>query len=126
MNPHGNYIIEVVDDIVHVFPSGGFNALGIEELHQDIVLKAPINRPWALFEHPRDLAGLTPEAIEALINSYQKFATANCVVAALEISSVWKGVFDSFIVDKVDFPIYLDSNITYLENEIRAKLKNSY
>lgn len=70
MNPHGNYIIEVVDDIVHVFPNGRFNALGIEELHQDIVRNAPIVRPWALFEHPRDLAGLTPETIDALINSY--------------------------------------------------------
>lgn len=70
MKPHGQYKVTLEGSVVHVFPEGGFNEEGIQEMHEHVLLVAPKNKQWALFEHPKDLAGLTPEALKELIVSY--------------------------------------------------------
>lgn len=122
MNPHGEYKIEVMENILHVFPVGGFNAQGIEELHNDVAKKAPKNRAWALFEHPFNHAGLTPEAVDEIINCYQRLSQTNCVAVALEISSTWQGIFEKLILEKVKIPVYLDSRPEILEQKIKEEL----
>ncbi|RTR39493.1 hypothetical protein EKG38_06705 [Shewanella canadensis] len=122
MKPHGEYKIELMNNIVHVFPSGGFNEQGIIQLHKKIASIAPHDKPWALLEHPKNIAGLTPEAVEELINSYQNLGKLNCVAAGLEVSSTWRRVFETLIVGKVDIPVYLNSDSEKLEQLIKQKL----
>jgi len=126
MKAHGEYRIEVIENIVHVFPTGDFNAQGISALHKEISELAPKGKAWALFEHPYNYAGLTPEAIDELIQSYNNLAKINCVVAALEISTPWQHIFESLVLNKVNIPIFLDSCSDKLAlniNETLRKLK---
>ena len=105
MKPHGQYKLYLEGDILHVYPFGGFNVQGIIELHQTIILRAP-SGSWALFEHLIDKAGLTPDAVSEVIRFYRRLQSINCVAAALEMSPVWQGVFEEYIVGKLDIPIF--------------------
>jgi hypothetical protein len=122
MNPHGDYKVELINDVVHVFPIGGFNEGGIRELREQILLIAPINRAWGLFEHPKDLAGLTPEASNELLKSYQNFCKLNCKVIAVEASSTWQGVIDKMLNGNLDIPFYLSNDLVELEDLIKPHL----
>ncbi|MCL6416241.1 hypothetical protein MIB92_11310 [Aestuariirhabdus sp. Z084] len=122
MKPHGDYRITLAGDILHVFPAGGFNAQGIIELHKAITLVAPKNNPWALFEHPYNNAGLTPDAIIAIIHSYQNLEASGCIAVALELSSTWQRVFQQSVIDKIRIPVYLDSDPENLETRLRQTL----
>jgi len=124
MSPHGKYKIELIGNVVHVFPTGGFNEQGIRQMHKEIASIAPKIKPWALLEHPKDIAGLTPEAIEELVSCYKSLSSINCVVAALQISGAWQGVFETRIVDKVNIPVYLDCDLALLEKQITHILDN--
>jgi len=124
MKPHGDYKIRVSNNIVHVFPVGGFNPEGIEALHKDIVSSAPANS-WVLFEHPCDTAGLTPEAVDAIVRSYQNLAKINCVAIALEISSTWKYLFEKNIVAQIAIPVYLDNRVDVLEKNVDRVLNRA-
>ncbi|WP_019027758.1 hypothetical protein [Colwellia piezophila] len=122
MKSHGDYKIELLNDVVHIFPSGGFNEEGIREVRDKVLLIAPTIKPWGLFEHPKDLAGLTPEAAEELLKSYQMFSNRNCIVVALEVCSTWQGVIDKVINGNIDIPFYQSSNLWELEGLINQHL----
>jgi len=124
MKPHGDYKIELLDNVVHIYPVEGFNEEGIQELREQILLIAPIDRPWALFEHPRDMAGLTPEALVELLKSYQRFSNLNCKVVALEVSSTWQCIIEKILSDKLDIPFYLSSDLEQLEGLVKKHLNS--
>lgn len=115
MNPHGDYKIELINDVIHVFPIGGFNEEGIQEVRDAILLLAPKNRPWGLFEHPKDLAGLTPEAADELLKTYRYISEMNCKVVALEICSTWQGVLERTLHGNLDIPYYLGNDLEQLQ-----------
>lgn len=124
MKPHGDYKIELISNVVHVFPCGGFNEYGIRKLHEDIASIVPVNTPWALFEHPYNISGLTPEGIDEIVMCYQNLSKLNCIVVALEISSTWEAVFEKSILGKVGIPVYLSEDSKELEKIIQNKLNN--
>ncbi|GEA11125.1 hypothetical protein [Alteromonas sp. KUL49] len=124
MKPHGDYKIKVSGNIVHTFPVGGFNSEGIEELHKDILAKAPKNS-WVLFEHPFNTAGLTPEAVDEIVRSYQCFETNRCLAIALELSSTWQRLFETSIVEHLNIPVYLGSSGESLEHKLVEKLSEN-
>jgi hypothetical protein len=124
MKSHGDYKIELINDVVHTFPVAGFNEEGIRELREQILLIAPVDRPWALFEHPKDLAGLTPEALEELLKSYQSFSKLNCIVVALEASPTWQYVINKMLSGNLDIPFYLSSNLGQLESLVKQHLSS--
>ncbi len=107
VKPHGNYKIELRDQIVHVYPTGGFNDIGIQLLRKSILELAPSTAPWALFEHPKNMAGLTPDAVNAIRESYKIFQENNCVAIALEISATWRDIFERDIVSHIQIPTFL-------------------
>jgi len=122
MQAHGDYKIELIDKVVHVYPRGGFNEEGIIAMHKEIAAIAPSNCAWALLEHPKNIAGLTPKAITEIIKGYQQLIAHNCVVIGLEISSAWQDVFEKNVIANVDLPIYLSSDVSALEKVIKEKL----
>lgn len=115
MGPHGNFKIELINDVVHIFPSGGFNEQGIREIRDQVLLAAPTTKPWGVLEHPKDLAGLTPEAAKELLKSYQTFSKRNCIVVALEVCSTWQAVIESLLNGDLDIPFHLNSDLEQLE-----------
>ncbi len=122
MQLHGEFTVELIDNVVHVYPKGGFNAQGIQALQQEIVKIAPKSTPWALFEHPIDEAGLTPEAVESIIQSYLSLERLNCKAIALEICQTWLGVFQKEIVGAVKIPVFLDADKEKLSNLLEQVL----
>lgn len=122
MEPHGEYKIELIANIVHVFPTGGFNEQGIKKLHKEIASIRPLNKQWVLFEHPREISGLTPESIEELISCYQLLSELNCAFVVLEISPTWQAVFENSIIGKVNIPVYLSDDLMQLEQIIQHEL----
>lgn len=122
MKAHGDYRIEIEDRIVHIYPCDGFNAEGIASLHKETLLVAPIDVPWVLFEHPRNIAGVTPEAVIEIAQAYKNLEKLNCIAIALEISSTWKQVFEENIIGILNIPVYLNSDISKLEQAIKGNL----
>ena len=118
MRAHGDYNLVLKGNIIHVYPTGGFNAEGVEALHRDISDLMPENESWALFEHPKDLAGLTPDAIEMLILYYKKLSQLNCCAVALEISPTWRGIFERLIVKHLEIEVFLDGDNNLLEQAL--------
>jgi len=41
MKSHGDYKVQLINNIVHVFPVGGFNGEGIKEVREQVLLLAP-------------------------------------------------------------------------------------
>lgn len=123
MESHGDYTIQLVGNVVHVFPVGGFNEEGIEEVQEEILKTAPSSENWALLEHPKGLAGLTPEAAEKLISGYQQFSQLNCVAIGLESSPVWQLTIERLARDKLDIPIFSDSDGIKIESLIQQYLE---
>ena len=124
MEGHGDYTIQLIGNVVHVFPIGGFNEQGIEELQQAILKAAPKSEKWALLEHPKGMAGLTPEAAEQLISGYLKFSRVNCAAIGLEVSSVWKMTIERVAQDKLMIPLFCDSDGIKVESLIQHYLED--
>jgi alkyl hydroperoxide reductase subunit AhpC len=124
MESHGDYEITIIDDVVHVFPTGGFNEQGICDLRERILTIAPKDKSWGLFEHPRDLAGLTPDALEEILKSYQAFIKINCQVIALEANSTWQGVIEKKLKGNLSIPFYLGDNEKELASLINQHLED--
>lgn len=124
MRAHGDYKIEVIGQIVHVYPIGGFNVQGIQAMHCDIIKAAPRQNGWALFEHPKGEAGLTPDAVHSLIEHYQHLVDMNCCAVALEISSTWRAIFEKLVAEQLTIPILLDGDCQALSQQLTEAIAN--
>lgn len=122
MEAHGYFDVERIDSIVHAYPRGGFNAQGIIALRTEVISQAP-QTPWILFEHPKELAGLTPDAVDALKESYLIFSTLKCCAIALEISTTWKNVIDKQITQDLSIPIFMGKDNKALQDQIANTLR---
>jgi ligand-binding SRPBCC domain-containing protein len=101
---------------------GGFNEEGIRDLRAQILRIAPINEVWGLFEHPKDLAGLTPEASKELLKSYQSLSKLNCKVVAIEACSTWQDVIEGLLKNNLDIPFYLGDDLEQLSILLQQEL----
>jgi hypothetical protein len=122
---HGKYQLEMEDGIIHVYPVGGFNEFGIRKLHEDILELAPPNEPWALIEHPRSEAGLTPAAAAELAANYQKLSRIGCVAIGLEVNYLWQKVITEALGNAISIPVVMGKIRGEIEIKIQAYLKES-
>lgn len=119
MGPHGNFKVELINSVVHAFPSGGFNERGVIELRKEILRIAPLDSSWILVEHPKDLAGLTPDALTELIKTYQVVSAHNCKAIALEINTTWHKIIKAHIKDSLDIPLYLSDDLESINDFLK-------
>ena len=124
MESHGTYKIELIGNIVHIYPSGGFNEQGVKQLNDKIILIAPRDTTWALLAHPDDSAGLTPEAVNEIVKFFQQLNTVNCVAVAMEVAPTWQGVLEKSFVGNVSIPVFMDSDLAKLLPLIEEKLSH--
>jgi len=122
MLEHGDFEIEIIGNVVHTYPVGGFNEHGIKRIRQSIMNARPYDEKWALYEHPKDVAGLTPEAALEIALSYKEFCKNDCVVIALEVCSTWQNVIAKRLKKELPIPLYFDSNGSRLEALIHRHL----
>lgn len=108
-----------------MYPTGGFNDAGIQLLRKSILELAPSTAPWALFEHPQNMAGLTPDAVNAIRESYRIFQENNCVAIALEISATWRDIFERDIVSQIQIPTFLGKDELELCSNLVGSIKQN-
>lgn len=125
MESHGNYKIELISNVVHIYPSGGFNEQGVQQLNEEIVKIAPLKIAWALLAHPQDSAGLTPEAVNEIVKFFNYISTLNCVAVGIEVSSTWQGILEKSIVGNVNIPVYMNNDLLSFEHLIKQKLDSA-
>ena len=122
MLEHGSFHLEVIGDVIHIYPKGGFNEYGIKKMHEKILSIAPNNRAWTLIEHPKDQAGLTPEAAEELCKNYCKLSKSGCSAIGLEINHFWARTIQKILKDKVDIPVYFHEDLQEVEKAVYKHL----
>lgn len=122
MLEHGNYHMELVGNILHVYPVGGFNEFGINALHLEIRQIAPRDIAWALIEHPKSSASLTPEAATALCNNYKLMEQHGCRAIGLEVNRLWELTIKKAMGDKVAIPVYYSKEPQELLGSVEAHL----
>ncbi|MFD2167930.1 hypothetical protein ACFSJY_16875 [Thalassotalea euphylliae] len=105
MVAHGDFSVIVEGNIVHTYPVGGFNKEGIESIRAAIVDAIPNTNNWILFEHPKDQAGLTPDAAQAIGESYLEFEKQGCQEIRLEVCSTWRAIITRQLSSKLDIPL---------------------
>jgi hypothetical protein len=116
MFAHGEYTIEVKDQVVHTYPSGAFNQEGLEKIHSSILENRPEHENWGLYEHPDDSSGLTPEAIEELLHFYQSLESEQCQFICMQMSMLASKMFEVMIDQKVTIPVYINPSEQTLAN----------
>tara|TARA_R110000764_G_scaffold19811_4_gene51549 strand:- start:11223 stop:11606 length:384 start_codon:yes stop_codon:yes gene_type:complete len=121
MESHGDYKINLTGNVIHIYPSGSFNQEGVKQLNDKVLLIAPQNSPWALLAHADESAGLTPEAVNEIINFFQQISKENCVVIGIAALPTWQGVLEKSIKENADItiPVYLDANLSKLDSLIK-------
>ena len=122
MREHGTFHLKLIGDIVHMYPKGGFNEQGIKAYHDQLLSIAPTDRAWALIEHPKDQAGLTPEAAEALCKLYCEVSELGCRVIGLEINNFWAQTIQNLIKDRVDIPVYFNEDLVEVEKLVNQHI----
>ena len=124
MKGHGDFQLKVFENIIHVYPVGDFNEIGIKELQAEVITNIPDNTSWALIEHPQNIAALTPEAANQLVKGYQTFESLNCKAIGLEITQSWQEIIHSYCHNKLTIPIYYSLNSEQLTQRVIHALES--
>ena len=117
MLEHGEFTIETEGRVVHVYPKGSFNKQGIAKLCEAVLSVRPAGK-WALFEHPRDVAGVTPDAASELAASYKRMSESGCGAVAVEVMKLWHDVIKMACRGVVTIPVYIDDSESPLRTEL--------
>lgn len=116
MLEHGEYRLEWSGQVLHNYPVGGFNEFGIDSMRDRILEVVGDRNGWAFFEHPRDNAGLTPEAVPALCRMHQALIRQGCVAIGLEIGVTFGGVIRDQIFPLLSVPAIVDEDPAIVEH----------
>jgi hypothetical protein len=83
MQPHGNFTLQIKDQVVYARISDGFNEFGIVEYRESVSNLVKNETTWILHNIIADSAGLTPEALEELIITYKDLEKMGCISIAV-------------------------------------------
>lgn len=119
--PHGETSVEVIGDVVHTYPVGGFNELGILEYEKAVLAAIPESSSWQLVDHPMHKAGLTPMAMPELNRVFKGFIQLNCLAIAEHVESTFGLALEKFVLHDLKVPTLVSNN----ESEIEAFLNHT-
>ena len=104
MNSHGHFTLKLCEHVVHAHARDGFNELGIIEYRESLLKLVHGKSSWILFEHIEESAGLTPEAINELVLTYNTFEKFGCIAIATEIGTTFGSVLEKRVFNHIDIP----------------------
>ncbi|MDF2177848.1 hypothetical protein P2G88_06255 [Aliiglaciecola sp. CAU 1673] len=120
MKEHGTFSLTLIDKTVHSYPIDSFNQYGIERYRDAVLAMAACLNQWLLFEHPRNLAALTPDGLKALGDAYRAFEKAGCEAIAVEVAVLFKTVIERELAEVVKIPLMLDDSEARLSDFLSA------
>ncbi|MEM9304575.1 MAG: hypothetical protein AAGE01_20860 [Pseudomonadota bacterium] len=101
---HGDFRLEWQGRVLHNYPVGGFNEYGIRRLQQAILDEAPEGIPWALVEHPKDRAGLTPEGLEEIRRMHLALVQHGCVCIGMDVAPTFGAILRDLVLSELPVP----------------------
>lgn len=108
--------------VIHVYPEGAFGEREVNLYEAQIEKLIPKDTTWALFEHPKLIAGLSPDGQKALLPVYMRLISRGCVVIASEVSSIFIPLLHDNIFPKLGCPCLASQHEGELANFIKAHL----
>ncbi|ALS99609.1 hypothetical protein [Lacimicrobium alkaliphilum] len=118
MLEHGEYSLELKGQVLHTWPVGSFNRPGLLRYQRGVLAATePLDR-WVLFEHPKNVAAVTNEAMEALGETYQLISQHGCIGIACEVGPLFKDRINQSFRPLLDIPLLASNNERELEEFI--------
>ncbi|MDF2179174.1 hypothetical protein P2G88_13015 [Aliiglaciecola sp. CAU 1673] len=109
--------------------TGAFSAVGIRAIVADVVAKAGALKHWCWYQKPSTDAGITPDAIHALIKKYQLLDQLGCCAVGVKHSNVLVNAFalpkDGSI--KIPFKVSKDEHalLAFFAEKLQEKQVNA-
>ncbi|GGD64955.1 hypothetical protein [Lacimicrobium alkaliphilum] len=121
MLEHGEYKLELQGQVLHTWPEGSFNRPGLLRYQRGVLAAAGPVENWILFEHPKNVAAVTNEAMDALGETYKLISQHGCIGIACEVGPLFKDRINQGFRPLLDIPLLASDNERELE-EFIAKL----
>ena len=115
MEPHGDFRIETINQIIHTYPSSGFNEEGMDRIHKKIEAESAKLNLWGLYEHPSDDSGLTPEAVDRLLTFYKSLEQTSCQFICIDVKDVFKNHVEKIFRENSISCVYVNPTDLQLE-----------
>lgn len=118
---HGNISFTVKNQCIINRPSVPFNKEGIEVLFDAITKQVCLSefKQWCLFELLTKEAFPTPDAVDAIITSYNHYADMGCTHIHVVCSRPQKGLFRHIATEtKIPIQFYTDETEAFAANQI--------
>ncbi|EAR60490.1 hypothetical protein [Neptuniibacter caesariensis] len=118
----GEFSLVVEAKVIHTYPLGGFDEQDIAVYRDEIIQAGEGLGKWVLFEHPKKIGSLTPEALELLTQAYNEFAGRGCVAIAVEVSYLFGTILRQNAEPLVKLPMLISDDPAELKEQIDTYL----
>ena len=108
MQAHGEFQVKLIKQVVHTYPEGGFNKEGIKAVHHAILESVQNTAKWALFEHPKDEAGITPDAVEEMLFFYHRIEHQGCQFICVDLNHLSAVMFKNMVQKHLTIPTLIN------------------
>lgn len=113
--PHGQVTAEVKHGVVHTYLEGGFNEEGIEHYKQQVLALTSHLQSWKLINHAKDKAGITPDAMVLLNQTYKYFIQCHCTCIVDEICSPFSHALLKHVFHDITVPYLVTTETDQIE-----------
>lgn len=118
----GEFSLVVEAKVIHTYPLGGFDEQDIAVYRDEIIQAGEGLDKWVLFEHPKKIGSLTPEALELLTQAYNEFAGCGCLAIAVEVSYLFGTILRQNAQPLVKLPMLISDDPAELKEQIDTYL----
>lgn len=120
MLEHGEYKLELKGQVLHTWPVGSFNRPGLLRYQRGVsAATEPVDR-WVLFEHPKNVAAVTNDAMEALGETYKLISKHGCIGIACEVGPLFKETINKNFQPILDIPLLASDDADELEKFVAS------
>lgn len=122
MFEHGEFTLEVQGPVLHTWPTGSFNKPGLVRYQRGVLAAATGLQDWVLFEHPKNVAAVTNEAMEALGETYKLLSQHGCIGIACEVGPLFKDRINQGFRPLLDIPLLASDDESQLQEFVATLL----
>jgi hypothetical protein len=119
---HGDFQIEVSDNIVFGYPQGSFNEEGIRRYYEDILHKTQHLSRWAYLVQPNKDFALIPQANQIVQVYLQLLIENGCIAIGIRVQSMLtENIAEQLKLAKL-VSLKISDNTSILEQFLREQL----
>ncbi|GAB3011275.1 hypothetical protein [Bowmanella dokdonensis] len=126
MFEHGAFKLKVEGRVLHTFPEGSFNQPGLVKYRQAVLDEVAGLSGWVLFEHPRNIAAVTNDALTELIDTYRQAQFKGCLGVACEVGAPFDSIISARLDDSIEMPVCFSQDEEQLRDFVSQLLSASF